>query len=198
MCCDKSSEHDWGQKISSTLNHQVLEFTLLILMRVAVWFPPACPVPDMLGTSCNFLLSLLVKQEHLTAQLLPCPACCAVLPCPACCAVLPCPACCAVLPCPACCAVLRCAVLRYAALRCAALRCDATSSDAELGIGGEGGRAGQGQGRQAGPACTGLGPRSSTLLIALFSYTCTQCTVLCAVLLPIWMCLIVNEDKHFF
>ena len=180
MCCDKSSEHDWGQKISSTLNHQVLEFTLLILMRVAVWFPPACPVPDMLGTSCNFLLSLLVKQEHLTAQLLPCPACCAVLPCPACCAVL------------------RCAVLRYAALRCAALRCDATSSDAELGIGGEGGRAGQGQGRQAGPACTGLGPRSSTLLTALFSYTCTQCTVLCAVLLPIWMCLIVNEDKHFF
>ncbi len=103
MCCDKSSEHDWGQKISSTLNHQVLEFTLLILMRVAVWFPPACPVPDMLGTSCNFLLSLLVKQEHLTAQLLPCPACCAVLPCPACCAVL------------------RCAVLRCAALRCAAL-----------------------------------------------------------------------------
>ena len=83
-------------------------------------------------------------------------------------------------------------------LCCAALRCDATSSDAELGIGGEGGRAGQGQGHQAWPACTGLGPRSSTLLTALLSYTCTQCTVLCAVLLPIWMCLIVNEDKHFF
>ncbi len=115
MCCDKSSEHVWDLHISSTLNHQVLEFTLPIFMHVAICFPPACPVPDMLSTSCIFLLSLLIKQVGLTSQLLPCP--CAVL----------------------CCAVLCCAVLCCAVLCCAVLCCYATNSDAELGIGGEGG-----------------------------------------------------------
>ena len=68
------------------------------------------------GTPCISLLSLLVKQVHLTSQLLPCPAWQAVPSCAMlCCAVL----CCAVL----CCAVLCCAVLCCAVLCCAALRC---------------------------------------------------------------------------
>ena len=119
-------------------------------------------------------LAHTASASHLTAAAMPCP------------------------PCVLCCAVLRCAALRCAVRRCAVmLRCDATNS-AELGIGREGGWAGQGQGRQAWPACTGLGACSGTLLIALGSCSSAQNAHLYAMLLSFWLYLILYVDKHSF